>query len=228
MQTADEMTVKIESLSNLGYGIAKIDGFVVFIENSCPGDILKIKLTKVTKNYAYAQIVEIIEPSLHRIKPFCPMQKVCGACQLQFINYDYQLDLKQQIVKDAMKSIGNLDIDVPKPIPSPQIKNYRRKIQYPVSQTQNSGRILAGYYKQKTHEIVNIKHCPTQPEICDNIIEYIRNTAPKYKITGYKEKTHSGELKHIVIRNSAFTNENLVTIVINNTKISKNLKSSLV
>ena len=224
MQTADEMTVKIESLSNLGYGIAKIDGFVVFIENSCPGDILKIKLTKVTKNYAYAQIVEIIEPSLHRIKPFCPMQKVCGACQLQFINYDYQLDLKQQIVKDAMKSIGNLDIDVPKPIPSPQIKNYRRKIQYPVSQTQNSGRILAGYYKQKTHEIVNIKHCPTQPEICDNIIEYIRNTAPKYKITGYKEKTHSGELKHIVIRNSAFTNENLVTIVINNTKISKNLK----
>ena len=130
MQTADEMTVKIESLSNLGYGIAKIDGFVVFIENSCPGDILKIKLTKVTKNYAYAQIVEIIEPSLHRIKPFCPMQKVCGACQLQFIDYEYQLDLKQQIVKDAMKSIRNLDIDVPKPIPSPQIKNYRRKIKH--------------------------------------------------------------------------------------------------
>ena len=224
MQTADEMTVKIESLSNLGYGIAKIDGFVVFIENSCPGDILKIKLTKVTKNYAYAQIVEIIEPSLHRIKPFCPMQKVCGACQLQFIDYEYQLELKQKIVQDAIKNLGNIDIEIPKTIPSPEIKNYRRKIQYPISQTKNSGRILAGYYQQKTHEIVNIKYCPIQPEICDKIIEFIRNKANEFGITGYIEKTHSGDLRHVVIRNSAYSKKNLVALVINNTKASDNIK----
>ena len=55
--------------------------------------------------------MEILEPSQHRVKPFCPMQKVCGACQMQMIDYDFQLELKRQIVKDAMRSIANLDIE---------------------------------------------------------------------------------------------------------------------
>lgn len=220
MKCSDEITVNIEGLSNLGFGIAKFDGFVIFVQNACPGDNVKIKLTKITKNYAYADIIEIITPSEHRIKPFCPMQKVCGACQLQFIDYDYQLELKQQIVKDAMKNIAHIDIPIPKTIPSPQIKNYRRKIQYPVSQTKNSGRIIAGYYKQKTHELVNIKYCPIQPEICDKIIDTIRKTAPEYGISGYIEKTHYGDLRHVVIRNSAATGDNLVVLVINTDKIS--------
>ena len=194
MRTADELTVKIEGFSNLGFGIAKVDGFVIFVKNSCPKDVAKIKLTKVTKSYAYADILEILEESPHRVKPFCPMQKVCGACQLQFIDYEYQLELKQKIVQDA-------------------IKNFK-----------NSGRILAGYYQQKTHEIVNIKYCPIQPEICDKIIEFIRNKANEFGITGYIEKTHSGDLRHVVIRNSAYSNKNLVALVINNTKASDNIK----
>ena len=88
MKINDEFTVKIEKISNLGLGIARIDGQIVFVENACPEDELKIKITKVSKNYANAEIVEIINPSVHRVTPFCPMQKVCGACQLQFIDYD--------------------------------------------------------------------------------------------------------------------------------------------
>src|SRR5699024_3900571 len=123
----------------------------------------------VTKNYANAKIIEIMKPSPHRVEPFCAMQKVCGACQLQFIDYDYQLELKRQMVEDAIHSIGGFNIEIPKPVASPQIKAYRHKVQYPVSQTKVSKRILAGYYKPQSHEIVNIKHCPIQPEICDEI-----------------------------------------------------------
>ena len=156
MQKDDIITLEIEKLSNLGLGIAKSDGFVVFVENSVPGDRVSAKLTKVNKNFANAEIVEIIKPSVHRVQPFCPVQKVCGACQMQMIDYDYQLELKRQIVQDAMRTIANLDIEIPLTIPSPDIKNYRHKIQYPVAQTKVSKRILAGYYKPKSHEIVNI------------------------------------------------------------------------
>lgn len=224
MQVGDILKVNIESLSNLGFGIAKVNGFVIFVENACPGDELNIKITKTTKSYANAEITEILNPSPHRIKPFCPMQKVCGACQLQFIDYDYQLELKQKIVSDAMKAIGNIDIEIPKTIPSPQIKNYRHKIQYPISRTKNSNRILAGYYKPKTHDIVNIKYCPIQPEICDRIIEFIREKAPQYNISGFLEKNHTGDLRHVVIRSSYETKKNLVVLVVNATKVFGKLK----
>lgn len=214
MQENDELIVKIEKFSNLGTGIAKVDGQVVFVENACTGDEVKIKLTKVNKNYATAKVVEIITPSQHRVEPFCPMQKVCGTCQMQFIDYDYQLKLKKQIVEDAMRTIGHIETPVNDPIPSPQIKNYRHKIQYPVSQ-KKEGRIVAGYFKPQSHEIVNIKYCPIQPEICDDIIEFIRENAPEFGITGFNEKKHTGDLRHVVIRSSANSGKCLVTLVVN-------------
>lgn len=224
MQINDELILKIESFSNLGYGIARKDGFVIFVEGACPGDLARIKLTKVTKKYANAKVIEVIEPSPHRVEPFCAMQKVCGACQLQFIDYDYQLQLKKQIVEDSFHSIGGLDIEIKLPIASPQIKEYRHKIQYPISETKVSKRILAGYYKPATHEIVNIKHCPIQPKICDKIIDFIRNSAFEYGISGFNEKKHTGDLRHVVIRTSAATGKNLVVLVINATKTFERLK----
>ena len=224
MKVNDEFSVKVKKISNLGLGIAKIDGMVVFIENSCPEDELLIKITKLNKNYANAQIKEIITPSPHRVKPFCPMQKVCGACQLQFIDYNYQLKIKQDIVKDTMRTIGGIDIEIPLPVASPEIKEYRCKVQYPVSQTKVSKRLLAGYFKPKSHEIVNIKYCPIQPEICDKIIDFIREKGAEFGISGYNEKKHEGELRHVVIRYSKYNQNVLLTLVVNSDKVSKNIK----
>lgn len=223
MKVLDEIVVSVEKLSNLGFGIAKHEGLVIFIENACPGDKLKVKITKLTKNYANAQIVEILEKSSHRVEPFCAMHNVCGGCQLQFIDYDYQLELKKEIIEDAIKTIGGLDIEIRNPIASPQNIQYRHKVQYPISQTKVSKRILAGYYKPKSHEIVNIKHCPIQPEICDTIIDFIRNSAFDYGISGYDEKKHAGDLRHVVIRVSKATGKILVTLVVNSTKTFERL-----
>lgn len=224
MKVHDEIIVSVEKLSNLGFGIAKYEGQVIFVENACPGDKLKVKITKLNKNWANAGIVEIIEGSTHRVEPLCAMQSVCGGCQIQFIDYDYQLKLKKEIVEDALKSIGGLNVEVKDPIPSPQNFHYRHKIQYPIAQTKVSKRILAGYYKPKSHEIINIKHCPIQPEICDKIIEFIRNSAFDYAISGYDEKKHKGDLRHVVLRISSSTGKILVTLVINATKSFERLK----
>ena len=223
MNINDEFVVTIEKLSNLGTGIARIDGQIIFVENACPEDEVKIKITKVNKNFANAKVIEIITPSPHRVKPFCPMHNVCGSCQLQFIDYDYQLILKKQIVEDTMRTIGNIDTPVNNPIPSPEITAFRHKVQCPVSQTKVSKKILAGYYKPQSHEIVNIKYCPIQPEICDKVIDFIRNKTVEFNISGYNEQKRTGDLRHIVLRHSADNGELLVTLVINNNKISEKL-----
>lgn len=225
MHINDVLTVKIEKLSNLGTGIARVDNFVIFVNDACPEDIAKIRITKLSKSFANADILEIISPSKYRVKPFCPMQSVCGACQLQFIDYDYQLTLKQQIVQDALQSIAGLDIEVMPTVASPQNKEYRHKIQYPIAQTKNSGRILAGYFKPQTHEIVNIKYCPIQPQVCDEIIDFVRQNAPRFNISGYNEKKHNGDLRHVVLRVSASFDEILVTLVVNATKPFKNIEN---
>lgn len=218
MKVNEEFITEIEKLTNLGLGLAKVNNFVVFVPNTCPKDKVKIKITKINKSYATGEVIELIEPSEHRVKPFCPLQKVCGACQLQYIDYEYQLKLKKQIVEDTIKTIGKIDIKINDVIPSPEIKNYRHKIQYPISETKNSKRILAGYYKPNSHDIVNIKYCPIQPEICDRIIEFIREKAFDFGISGFNEKKHSGDLRHVVIRSSKATGKNLVVLVVNATK----------
>lgn len=216
-----EIIANIEKLSSDGKGIAHINGKVLFVDKVCPEDKCRIKIIKENKSYFVGELVEIIEKSPHRIKPFCPMQNVCGACQLQFIDYDYQLSLKKEIVEDAMRSIDVVIDDV---VPSPQIREFRHKIQYPIRQTQVSKRILAGYFKPKSHDIVNIKYCPIQPKICDEIIDFVREYAPMYKIEGYDEEKHRGLLRHVVIRSSAKTGENLVVLVINSNIVPERIK----
>ncbi len=222
---SDTLTVKIEKLSNLGLGIAKNDGYVIFVPNTCPGDTVRIKIIKKNKNYSNAELVEIIEPSPDRTEPFCRMQKICGACQLQFINYDAQLKYKKEIVQDTMRSIFSNDVEVRDVIPSPLIKEYRHKIQYPIGQTKDSKRILAGYYKTGSHELVNIKYCPIQPEYCDRIIDFIRTKGQEINVSGYDEKTEKGELRHVVIRTSNANKKSLVVLVVNSNKISKPIKA---
>ena len=220
----EELRLNIENFSNLGYGIARLEGQVVFVSNACPGDEVDVKIDKVCKNYVYASTQKVITPSPHRSEPVCPLQKVCGSCQLGFIDYEYQLELKRQNVEDAMRKIGGLEVEVNQPVSSPQTLHYRHKIQYPVSETKNSKRILAGYYKQKSHEIVNIKYCPVQPAICDEIVEFIRNKAFDFGISGFNEKKHSGDLRHIVLRVSADSGKVLVTLVVNATQAFARLR----
>ena len=222
--TPDILTVKIEKLSNLGLGITKYEGYVIFVPDVCPDDVVKIKITKRNKHYSKAELIEIIEPSPQRTEPFCKMQKICGSCQLQYINYDAQLQYKKEIVTDTMRSICTKDIEVRDVIPSPFIKEYRHKIQYPIGQTKDSKRILAGYYKSGSHELINIKYCPIQPEYCDKIIDFIRAKAQELKISGYDEKSGKGELRHVVIRTSQANKKSLVVLVVNSQTVSKQIK----
>ena len=220
----DILEVVAQKLVYEGDAITKIDGFPIFIEGACPEDKLKIRITKANKNYANAIIEEIIEPSPHRIKPFCPIHNVCGGCGWQHIDYNFQLEQKRNIVEENIKKFTGKDIEIRPVLASPETKSFRSKVQYPVSQTKVSKRLLAGYYKKGSHELVNIKFCPIQPKIIDKITEFIRQNAQEIGISGYNEKLHKGELRHIVYRLSKSENECIVIFVVNDTKLNDKFK----
>ncbi len=216
--------LKIENFSSSGEGIARKEGYVIFVENALPGEVVRAEILKENKNFAKAKVVEILESSKGRVKPFCALYNACGSCSLQHADYELQLKLKKEIVQDAMKKVAGLDIEVDDVVPSPENREFRCKIQYPLAQTKVSKRVLAGYYRPKSHELVNIKVCPIQPKVCDEIIEFMRGRVQELGIDCYDEKSHTGQLKHIVIRYSSLTKENLVTFVVNDEKVYHSVK----
>lgn len=216
--------LKIEKLIYGGRSLAKKDNYPFFIEGGCPGDIVEADVIKRNKSYGIAGITQIVQESRNRIKPVCPLHNICGGCGLQHIDYNEQLIQKENIVKETIVKIYGKEITVLPVKTTGQIYEYRHKVQYPVSQTKVSKRIVAGYYKKGTHEAVNIKYCPVQPKILDEIIEFIRIKANELNISGYDEKKHSGTLRHVIFRVSEFNKKVLVTLVLNDNKIDKNIK----
>jgi 23S rRNA (uracil1939-C5)-methyltransferase len=220
----EKYNLKIEKLINGGQSISQKDNYPIFTEGGCPDDYAEIEIVKRNKTYGIGKILNIIEPSQHRIKPFCPMHNVCGGCGLQYIEYVEQLNQKKNIVKETIKKIYGEDIPIRDVKHSNSNRNYRCKIQYPVTQTKVSKRLIIGYFKKNTHENINIKYCPVQPPIIDEITDFIRNFAKELNISGYNEKEHSGELRHIIYRYSNFYKTILITLVVNNFKVSDGIK----
>ena len=220
----EEYTVKIEKLINEGKGLARINNIPVFVDNVCPEDIVRICIKKINKNYLVADVVEIIEPSKFRIKPICALSNICGSCNWQHIDYKEQLRQKENIVKETLKNITGIDIEVNQIIPSPKISEYRCKVQYPVSQ-KNSGRIIAGYYKKSSHELINIKYCPMQNPLINEMMEFIKEKAQELNITAYNERKHIGELRHIIFRLSSDLKNIIIIFAVNKDKIDTKFKT---
>lgn len=208
--------VKIESLAVGGEGVSKDFPIPIFINRVAPGDRVEVEIFDVRKTFARGRVVRVLTHGPHRVDPPCPMFKVCGGCQLQHISYSNQLELKHNFVEQAFKHIGGLEAEKILPtLRAADDLHYRNKVQFPVKQPKNSDRILAGYYKQDSHELVNIKFCPVQPEILDRVLDEAKTLCEFRRITAYDEVTHLGVLRHIAARHSLAHNQILVTFVCN-------------
>lgn len=211
------LQLEIESIAGGGQAVAKYEGLAVFVEKAAPGDLIEAELFDLRKDFAFAKVKKLIRPSSLRQEAPCKLFNVCGGCQWQHLSYQGQLDLKEDMVRQALKRIGGLDHPglVLPAIGAEFPLNYRNKVQYPVASPKNSTRILAGYYKEGSHELVNIKHCPVQPEALDSILESAKAAAENAGLTAYKEQDHGGLLRHINMRYSFAQKQALLTLVIN-------------
>lgn len=150
-----QCNLKIEKLNSSGQGVARYQGKVVFVDWAVPGDEVEAQIETDHKAYAEARLLKIIKSSEDRSMPLCPYFYECGGCELQHITYLAQLKFKEQIVRDAISRLGHLqDIAVKAIIPSPQEWHYRNRIQL-----HKNGEGQIGFFKPKSHQIVEITEC---------------------------------------------------------------------
>jgi 23S rRNA (uracil1939-C5)-methyltransferase len=213
--------IKTDSMAYDNSAIGRYRDFVVFVDRAAPGDNVLAQATTLRPNYARATILEIQKfDSSYRIEPKCKVFKVCGGCQWQHLPYEKQLEQKNILIADFFKSLNIKGDKIKLILPSYDIWNYRNKVQYPVRTVQDTGRLKAGYFEWHSNELVNIKHCPIQNNLFDEIIETVRNLAEKYKIVAYDSKTKKGWLRHICVRLGINTGQTLLTLVGVNSALS--------
>ncbi len=210
-------TVTIEDIGHKGEGIGKVKGIPLFVQGGLPGDELKVRVTKLKKNYGFAELLEIQKPSDQRVIPRCPIAEVCGGCQIMTMEYSAQLSIKTRRVRETLQRIGKINAPVDKTLGMEEPYHYRNKAQFPIGM---EGKVpVMGFFKTGTHEIVNTEHCYIQHPVNDVLTKIVKEYITKYGVTVYDEKSRKGLLRHMVSRISYKTGEVMVIIVINGNEL---------
>ena len=209
----ESITLEIESLSNDGNGVGRLNGMAVFVPYSAPGDRLDVKLVKLAKTHAFGRIERILAPGPGRVEPDCPVFGRCGGCDLSHLDYAAQCDAKRRFVRDALTRLGGLELEVRETAPSPQTARYRNKVQYPVTSGPDGG-LLFGYYAKRSHRVVPCADCLLQPQILNRIAARCCALLAARGLTAYDEAAHAGLVRHLLLRRSGKTGEVLVCVVL--------------
>ena len=215
-----EYIVEIIDNGYEGEGIAKIEGFTIFIPNSIKGEKVKILIVKVLKSHAFGKIIEILKKSPNRVETDCTTYKRCGGCDLRHIKYEETLKMKQNAVQSLVSKTLKTKIEVQNTLGMENPYNYRNKAQYPVGMNKE-GQPVIGVFANRTHEIIPIKECLIQNKKSQELAKFILNFIIENKISIYDEKTLKGLIRHIVTKIGIRTNEIMCIIVINGKTIPK-------
>lgn len=210
-----EHTVTIEGYGEGGMGVARIDGRVVFVHGALRGEKCRVLILKTLKSVAFAKVLEVLEPSSERITPDCPYFPRCGGCTYRHIRYEEELRLKKQRVQDNLSRIGGSDVTVEEILGAQDTLRYRNKAQYPVSK---DGAV--GFYRARTHEVIECEHCLLVKPEADAAAEALREYMQSCRVAGYDEKTGRGLVRHLYIRSNA-AGESLVCVLVNGDKLPK-------
>lgn len=212
MEVNDKIKVEIEDLSYDGLGVAKVDGYILFVDGCLVGEKALVEITELGKKYGFAKKIDTLKSSPYRVKPICPHFGICGSCELMHLDYKQQLMFKKKVVTDTIKKVGNIDnVIIDKIVGMNEPYFYRNKIQMPLSYNKKA---IFGYYKKKSHDVVPIEKCYLQSEDMTEVVKFIKNLCNEYKISIYNENTGKGTIRHILVRKN-YLNELMVVIVAN-------------
>ncbi len=212
VQKNEYIDVVFEDLTHEGAGVAKVNGYPIFVQYGLPGEEAKIKVIKVKKNFAYGRLIELYKESPYRQEAPCPVYKQCGGCQLQHLSYEGQLKAKEKQVRDVMQRIGGLqDVTIHPVLGMEKPWLYRNKAQVPIGEQE--GGLVAGFYRQNTHEIIDMEKCLIQAEENDALIQEVKSICSKYGVQAYNEERHKGTLRHIMARYGQVTGEVMLVFI---------------
>lgn len=227
-----ELQLTIEDMGVDGEGIGKAEGVTLFVKDAVLGDLVRVKIMKMKKNYGYARLLEVLKPSPYRVEPKCAYHRQCGGCQIQAVDYAQQLKFKENKVRNNLKRIGGFLVKetddegeagkreiVMNPIigmDNPYF--YRNKAQFPIGRDKD-GKIVTGFYASRSHNIIPNRKCYLGVEINEKILDIVISFMEEYHISPYDEVTGKGLVRHVLIRFGFTTKEIMVCLVVNGRKI---------
>ena len=233
-------TVEITDLGADGEGIGHLEekegaekggfgGYTLFVKDALIGDVVRARIVKAKKGYAYARLEEILTPSPDRVEAPCLYARQCGGCQLQALSYEKQLAFKDRKVKNNLIRIGGFSPEFVERIMEPPIGmepsagfeapfRYRNKAQFPVGRDRN-GRLITGFYAGRTHSIIENRDCLLGVKENEIVLNTVLAFAEEKGIDAYDEKTGKGLLRHVLIRKGFATGQVMVCLVINGARL---------
>ena len=199
LQKNDSIIAVTESLGSGGEGIIRHEGITFFVPACLPTEKVKFKVLKIKDKIGYGKLEEVLTPAEERVRAKCPVFTRCGGCALQHLEYSLQLAHKATVVKDALRKIGGIEMEVPSAIKSDLPYGYRNKLQMPVG-VDRDGETVIGFYAERSHRIVSVSSCAIHPDWAEKLIAIIKRYVKECAVKGYDETQKTGALRHIVAR----------------------------
>ena len=220
MKKEQIIELDITDLNNLGCGVGRYEGLVVFVSGAVRGDRIRAKVIKVNKSFAVARLVEILSPSDIRIDADpCTAPLSCGGCVYRHITYAEELKLKREYVQNAFRKAGLPEVTVLPTRSTGNVYGYRNKAQYPVSATK--GGLRAGFFARKSHNMIPAEGCAIQNPAFAPVVAFVCEFGTRAGWTAYDEESGTGLLRHIYLRIGERTGEIMLCLVINGDLLTK-------
>ena len=208
-----ELELTIDSLAFGGNGVARLNGFVVFVRRGLPGDTVRARVTKVQRRHAEALATEVLRPSPLRVDAPCRHYPACGGCRFQDLAYKAQVEAKAAQVADALRRIGGIADPPLEPIlPADEVFHYRNKLEYSFTQLED-GPTLGLHKAGRWDEVLEIQECWLTTDLGNAIRNAVREWARGDRLVAYDQAEHTGYLRHLVVREGVNTGQVLVQLV---------------
>jgi 23S rRNA (uracil1939-C5)-methyltransferase len=209
----DEVELHVDSLAYGGNGVARLNGFVVFVRRGLPGDTVRARVTKVKRGFAEALATEVVTPSPQRVEAPCAHYPACGGCRFQDLDYAAQVQAKEDQVRDALRRLGGFaDAPVEPILPADAPFFYRNKLEYSFTQTP-SGPALGFHKAGRWDEVLEVERCWLTTDLGNAIRNAVRDWAREEGLVAYDQAEQRGYLRHLVVREGRNTGQALVMLV---------------
>jgi 23S rRNA (uracil1939-C5)-methyltransferase len=208
-----ELELSIDSLAYGGNGVARLNGFVVFVRRGLPGDRVLARVTKVKRNHAEALAVDVVEPGPNRVEAPCAHYPACGGCRFQDLAYEVQVAAKEEQVGDALRRIGGIaEPPLEQIVPAVEVFHYRNKLEYSFTQTP-AGPALGFHRAGRWDEVLEVEKCWLSSDLGNAVRNAVRDWARAERLEPYDQAEHTGYLRHLVLREGRNTRQLLVQLV---------------
>jgi len=210
----EELELDVESLAYGGNGVARLNGFVVFVRRGLPGDRVRARVTKVKRGYAEALATDVLRAGPNRVEAPCAHYPACGGCRFQDLSYETQLEQKHAQVRDALQRLAGIPEPPLQDIApcQPEIFHYRNKLEYSFTRTPE-GPALGFHKAGRWDEVLEIDKCWLTTDLGNGLRSAVRDWAREEGLEAYSQADNTGYLRHLVVREGRNTGQALVQLV---------------